>query len=113
MSAIVDDPKLVYRRTLWFYALTTIPLTMLGTFFANFYFFIAKRSRATKKNSDSWQKLTPQEQKIVEHILEEKSNKEIAASLFVSHSTVKTHINNLYKKLEVSSREEVEACFKK
>ncbi|NAY92242.1 helix-turn-helix transcriptional regulator [Muricauda sp. JGD-17] len=80
---------------------------------ANIYFFISKRTKAAKKSTMLWSRLTPQEQKIVEHILEEKSNKEIAASLFVSHSTVKTHINNLYKKLEVSSREEVEACFKK
>lgn len=41
MTAIVDDPKLVYRRTLWFYALTTLPLTAMGIFFANFYFIYA------------------------------------------------------------------------
>ena len=41
MGAIVDDPKLVYRRTLWFYALTTIPLTAMGTFVSNFYFIYA------------------------------------------------------------------------
>jgi ATP/maltotriose-dependent transcriptional regulator MalT len=33
-----------------------------------------------------------------------KSNVEIASSLFVSLSTVKTHINNLYRKLEARSR---------
>jgi ATP/maltotriose-dependent transcriptional regulator MalT len=33
-----------------------------------------------------------------------KSNVEIASSLFVSLSTVKTHINNLYRKLGVRSR---------
>ena len=32
------------------------------------------------------------------------SNAEIAGKLFVSTSTVKTHINNLYRKLDVSSR---------
>ncbi len=32
------------------------------------------------------------------------SNKEIAESLFVSLNTVKTHLNNLYSKLEVSRR---------
>ena len=40
-------------------------------------------------------------------MLENKTNKEIASALFVSVSTIKTHINNLYKKLEVTSREEV------
>lgn len=41
MSAIVDEPKLVFRRTLWFYAITTIPSTALFTFFANYYFIYA------------------------------------------------------------------------
>ena len=41
MGAIVDDPKLVYRRTLWFYAITTLPSTAMGVFFTNFYFIYA------------------------------------------------------------------------
>ena len=51
--------------------------------------------------------LTQQENKVLDLILEDKTNKEIASELFVSVSTVKTHINNVYKKLEVSSRKEV------
>ncbi|MFC5044074.1 response regulator transcription factor [Aquimarina hainanensis] len=53
--------------------------------------------------------LTKQEQKILQLIREDKTNKEIAASLFLSLSTIKTHINSLYKKLKVSSREEVKS----
>ncbi|MCH9660829.1 MAG: LuxR C-terminal-related transcriptional regulator [Bacteroidetes bacterium] len=60
-----------------------------------------------QKKEQSKAHLTQQEQKVLELILEEKSNKEIASQLFVSVSTVKTHINNVYKKLEVSSRQEV------
>jgi len=56
-------------------------------------------------------KLTAQERKIVASILNDKTNKEIATDLFISHSTVKTHINNLYKKLSVSSRDEIKALF--
>jgi DNA-binding NarL/FixJ family response regulator len=33
-----------------------------------------------------------------------KANKQIARELFVSLGTVKTHINNLYRKLDISSR---------
>ena len=50
--------------------------------------------------------------KIVENILLDKSNKEIADALFVSVSTVKTHINNLYKKLEVTDRDTLKSLFK-
>ena len=57
------------------------------------------------------QNLTPQEQKILELILQDKTNKEIATTIFVSVSTVKTHINNLYKKLNVASREEVKSLY--
>ncbi|MEM9647793.1 MAG: helix-turn-helix transcriptional regulator [Bacteroidota bacterium] len=74
------------------------------------YRYISKKKNGKNRLLD---KLTPQEQKIVDQILREKSNKEIAAELFVSHSTVKTHINNLYKKLEVSTRQEIVALFKK
>lgn len=55
--------------------------------------------------------LTQQEKKVLDLILEEKSNKEIASQLFVSLSTVKTHINNIYKKLQVSSRDEVRSLY--
>lgn len=55
--------------------------------------------------------LTQQEEKILHLILENKTNKEIATLMFVSLSTVKTHINNLYKKLGVSSRDTVKEKF--
>jgi DNA-binding CsgD family transcriptional regulator len=39
-------------------------------------------------------------------MIENKTNKEIASELFISLNTVKTHIRNLYAKLEVSNRGE-------
>ncbi len=72
--------------------------------------YLWRRNKA--KNTDNpMAKLTAQERKIVACILEDKTNKEIATDLFISHSTVKTHINNLYKKLSVSTREEVKSLF--
>ncbi|HLT53612.1 MAG TPA: LuxR C-terminal-related transcriptional regulator [Flavobacteriaceae bacterium] len=66
-----------------------------------------KRSKNQKTNtSNPIEKLTKQEQNILNLILEDKTNKEIAEALFVSLSTVKTHTNNIYKKLNVQSREE-------
>ncbi len=52
-------------------------------------------------------RLTPQENKIVALIEEGKTNKEIAAEIHVSISTIKTHINNIYKKMNVKSRVEL------
>lgn len=56
--------------------------------------------------------LTQQEIKIANLIAEQKSNKEIADLLFISLSTVKTHIRNLYTKLEVNNRHELTEKFK-
>ena len=89
----------------------TIIALLVVSLLGNVLFFLGKR----KKNNASHllEKLTPQEQKIVALILENKTNKEIATELFVSVSTIKTHINNLYKKLDITSRDEMSVLFKK
>lgn len=51
--------------------------------------------------------LSKQEKNIQGLILEGKSNKEIADELFISLSTVKTHISNIYSKLHISNRQEL------
>ncbi|MBP9709307.1 MAG: response regulator transcription factor [Oligoflexales bacterium] len=43
--------------------------------------------------------LTKREREILNHILSGKNNHEIAKELFISPATVKTHINNIYKKI--------------
>lgn len=89
-----------------------IYLLLLLSVLLNLWLFRLWRKNRGKK-IQLWKRLTPQEKKIVEQIIQEKSNKEIAETLFVSLSTVKTHINNLYKKLGVSDREAVKSLFEK
>jgi DNA-binding NarL/FixJ family response regulator len=48
--------------------------------------------------------LSPAEIKILEQVIEGKTNKEIAEAVFLSPWTVKTHIKNIYKKMHVNSR---------
>lgn len=50
--------------------------------------------------------LTSRETEILALVAEGKSNKEIAADLFISVNTVKVHISNIFQKIEVSSRTE-------
>ena len=52
-------------------------------------------------------KLSKREQEILALILEGKSNQDIADELFISISTIKTHIYNIYRKLGVKNRLQV------
>jgi len=56
--------------------------------------------------------LTQKETEILQLISEGKSNKEIASSLFVELSTVKTHINKIYSKIGASNRKEAQSLAK-
>ena len=48
--------------------------------------------------------LTPREQEVLCCLAKGGSNKEIARSLSISEKTVKSHLNNIFKKLHVSRR---------
>jgi LuxR family maltose regulon positive regulatory protein len=48
--------------------------------------------------------LTDQEMKVLRFISEGLSNKEIAHSLSITGETVKSHVKNVYRKLEASNR---------
>lgn len=50
--------------------------------------------------------LTSRETEILALIAEGKSNKEIAAELFISVNTVKVHVSNIFQKISVTSRTE-------
>ncbi len=74
------------------------------------YFFLRKRKPPQGKTV--LETLTSQERKIMDAILDGKSNKEIAAHFYISVSTVKSHINSIYKKLGLSSRTEIRSAYK-
>lgn len=67
----------------------------------------AKYYLVNQRKSPKTDKLTGQERRVVQLIESGKSNKEIAVELSISPSTVKTHINNIFKKLDINSREEL------
>lgn len=48
--------------------------------------------------------LTKSEMNIISLLLEGLSNSEIARRLFISRATLKTHINNIYKKIPAEMR---------
>jgi Response regulator containing a CheY-like receiver domain and an HTH DNA-binding domain len=48
--------------------------------------------------------LTSREQDILNYLLEDKNNQEISDLLFISIGTVKTHVHNIYQKVNVTKR---------
>jgi DNA-binding CsgD family transcriptional regulator len=55
-----------------------------------------------------WRGLSQREMDIVGLILSGKSNKEVAQALTIELSTVKTHVNNIYAKLKVNNRKDLD-----
>jgi len=59
-----------------------------------------------EKTNDYFQELSRREQEILEQLSRGYRYKEIADKLFVSIETVRTHIRNIYEKLQVNGRAE-------
>ena len=94
-----------FNWNFYVYAILAISVILNAMLF--YHFWKQKRS----KSADLKAKLSKQEQVVLEHILQDKTNKDIAESLFLSVSTVKTHTNNIYKKLNVKSRDDTKSLF--
>lgn len=75
---------------------------------------IARRQAPTithQPDTDPFGQLTNKEMQIFLLMADGKTNKEIAAANFVEISTIKTHINHIYAKLQVSSRKQALALY--
>jgi DNA-binding NarL/FixJ family response regulator len=64
----------------------------------------AERLMREIRAPDNPEKLTSRETEVLRSLAEGKANKEIAAELHISETTVKTHVSNILMKLGVSSR---------
>lgn len=56
---------------------------------------------------------TVREQEVFKHLLEDKNNKLISESLYISIGTVKTHVHNIFIKTDVSNRRELLQLYNK
>jgi|TARA_B110000116_G_scaffold264715_1_gene272897 DNA-binding NarL/FixJ family response regulator len=69
---------------------------------------LLSRYRRTPERSSITNKLTRREREILQQLLEGATNQIIAATLYVSEHTVKSHLYNVFKKIGVSNR--LQAC---
>jgi DNA-binding CsgD family transcriptional regulator len=70
----------------------------------------ARRARGKRKRPrHGWNSLTPTEVKVVDLVAQGLSNPEIATSLLMSRSTVKTHLEHVFTKTGVRNRAELTA----
>ena len=63
----------------------------------------------SSKKSNNLSELTTRQKQVYDLILLNKSNKEICKELFIELSTLKTHINKIYKTMNVRSRKELKS----
>jgi predicted ATPase/class 3 adenylate cyclase/DNA-binding CsgD family transcriptional regulator len=67
-----------------------------------------RRGRGERGRPGSgWESLTPTEERVVALVAEGLTNKAVAAKLFVSVATVKTHLVHVFTKLDVKNRAEL------
>lgn len=59
-----------------------------------------------QRKTDEYENLTSREKELLDFLAKGYRYKEIAAELFISVETVRTHIRNIYEKLQVNSRTE-------
>nr|WP_276561166.1 response regulator transcription factor [Bacillus paramycoides] len=62
------------------------------------------RPAVKKEKENPFSMLTKREQEVLREIAKGRSNKEIAAELYITEQTVKTHVSNVLAKLEVDDR---------
>ncbi len=71
----------------------------------------ARRARGERKRpAVGWESLTPTEQRIVELATEGLTNPQIGERMFISRTTVKTHLEHIYAKLGIHGRTELAAA---
>ncbi|MBR6127654.1 response regulator transcription factor, partial [bacterium] len=83
-----------------------LPLALSSRFFE---YFQKSFREETERKADSYEEnlldaLTQREEEVLELLTQGITYKGVASKLFISETTVKTHVNNIFQKLQVNDR---------
>jgi len=70
---------------------------------------IAALNKVTTSSAATRHGLTPREQEVLEHLVEGRTNRQIARALFISEKTASVHVSNIMSKLGAANRSEAAA----
>ena len=97
-SNLIKAIKAVHEGELW------VERKIMTRFFDNETTAIANKLRTDDKEKGINKPITKREQQILQLLTRGLTNKEIARTLFISHKTVRTHLNSIFRKLNVCRR---------
>lgn len=113
-SALIISLLVLFKLSNYFYLYgdisAEIVIALIAIAFFGIGIFINKKSLHKERPSFVDQKkikklgISNREYEVLVHISKGLSNKEIASTLFVSESTIKTHVSNLLIKLDAKRR---------
>jgi DNA-binding CsgD family transcriptional regulator len=87
---------------------SSIPYALYGIFLINYFLhYSIPVSMPLDNLSEAFLSrygITDREREIILKVIQGKSNADIASELFISLATVKTHLHNIYRKIDVDSR---------
>jgi len=113
-----DDGKISF--VLHKYPVLIFLMVVISSFLVAIYFKINRRQISnlsnqireiskTKKTDTLLDKLTERQREVYDLIISGQTNKEIMSELFIEQSTLKSHINQIYRKLNIKSRSELKS----
>jgi DNA-binding CsgD family transcriptional regulator len=104
------------------YPIAIFLMVVISTFLVVLYIQISKRKTANLSNQIKEQskekgedfntlllELTSRQKEVYDLIVAGKTNKEIMSELFIEQSTLKSHINQIYRQLNIKNRNELKS----
>ena len=81
-----------------------LPQSLSCKFFDHFQMLVKKQDNDSADETNLLNSLTQREEEVLDLLTQGLTYKMVAKTLFISATTVKTHVNNIFQKLQVNDR---------